>query len=612
MATRLPYARNRWYGGMSRYSESAFASGADCEAFDAQDWGSWEKRQVRYSVLWAFFENNSYLNVHAWAESRKSRRDLYPYIRSIASLANRAGNFWGTHLLGGQLDPAAGDGKCRPSALPIVIEKGEEGEDSTAAQDEAESERSKLLRASLARLWKDSVWQRNKDTFALKTAVLGDGFLMAVDDPFKSRVCIKSIDPSTVREVSLDYLGNVRRYVIVEQRPDPEHTDPLTIAPLVDYVEIAEKRGESVVFTTYRDDDDTPYDWRDYPDGIPERQKIGGQWTEEYPCVPLVKVQFINVGQPWGWGICYPDLGKLDEIDDLASNVGDYIRICKDSPYLITGVKPDGQEADTTGDEEVGHIDVEFPEDSTSDRSAARLANVLLKTPNPASRAFSLVATLDIDHATKHLQLIIDQFKEDHPELQGDPATASGSGSGRALRVYREKAERLTNDRRSAFDEAQKRIFQIALTMGGIKGYEGYEWIDSGSYDRGDLDFSIGERPVFAADEADKIELEKERANALKTYIDSGLPLPIAMKMVGFSDDQIEDASEAKEEEESKALTRLRESQRARFADDPQADQGDGDEGEDGGDGGTPPSSGPPMSNGVAVALNGDGRYGEQ
>jgi hypothetical protein len=68
-----------------------------------------------------FFENNVYRKVNRWAASLKSEYQLYSYIRSIYSPAYRLGEFWASHILGGMLDPDAGDGKAKASAMPIVI-----------------------------------------------------------------------------------------------------------------------------------------------------------------------------------------------------------------------------------------------------------------------------------------------------------------------------------------------------------------------------------------------------------------------------------------------------------------------------------------------------------
>ena len=109
---------------------------------------------------------------------------------------------------------------------------------------------------------------------------------------------------------------------------------------------------------------------------------------------------------------------------------------------------------------------------------------------------------------------ILSEVERNHPELQADMATASGDASGRALRVARERVEAMVSQRRAGYDDGLVRAQQMALSIGGMKGYPGYEAFGIGSYERGELDHSIGDRPVFAVDEADRLELATAFAGA--------------------------------------------------------------------------------------------------
>src|SRR5438132_4867196 len=68
-------------------------------------------RQLRYAVYWSLYENSAYRNiVHSWATKLKSDLGLYKYIRNIYNPSFRLGSFYQTYLMGGALDPDAGDG----------------------------------------------------------------------------------------------------------------------------------------------------------------------------------------------------------------------------------------------------------------------------------------------------------------------------------------------------------------------------------------------------------------------------------------------------------------------------------------------------------------------
>src|SRR5688572_7395941 len=127
---------------------------AVARSYDPAAWGSYEARVARYALEWAFWEGSPYSEALAFAASHRKAHTMYAHVRPVFGLARRVGDFWRTHLLGGALDRAAGDGKETPSALPV--------EDASPA-----------VRAALATLWADSNFESRKDLMALLGAVKG-------------------------------------------------------------------------------------------------------------------------------------------------------------------------------------------------------------------------------------------------------------------------------------------------------------------------------------------------------------------------------------------------------------------------------------------------------
>src|SRR5919108_1503863 len=75
---------------------------------DALDWAHPDGRKLRYSVLWAYYENTAYRDlVHRWAPSLRAAYGLYAHTRNIYNPAYRLAEFWVAHLQGGPLDAAA-------------------------------------------------------------------------------------------------------------------------------------------------------------------------------------------------------------------------------------------------------------------------------------------------------------------------------------------------------------------------------------------------------------------------------------------------------------------------------------------------------------------------
>ncbi len=112
--------------------------------------------------------------------------------------------------------------------------------------------------------------------------------------------------------------------------------------------------------------------------------------------------------------------------------------------------------------------------------------------------------------------------------------TVGGAASGRARRIARERIEARVVARRAGYDDALVRAQMMAISIGGMKGYEGYEAFNAESYANGELAHSIGDRPVFAVDTMDHIEEGQARANVLASLTASGVPVVAAMELAGY------------------------------------------------------------------------------
>jgi hypothetical protein len=346
---------------------------------------------------------------------------------------------------------------------------------------------------------------------------------MIVDDPYRQVVLFKPIHPDSLAWFDRDDYGNCRGYVIQEARPNPEVALNYGLPTMSVYTEECVKVGQSVRYTTYLDGE--PYDWRDYPDATPVSRRFGASWVEEYGFVPLVLAQHRDIGLGWGMAEMYPTLCKIHELDDVGSKLDDGIRKNVDPRYLFSGVAPG--ETLSFGDST----------DPDVDGSAQRNALDGLRATDPNAKAQSLIAYLDVTATTNRIKMILENIEREHPELSSD--MAGQNASGKARRIAQERVEALVIQRRVSYDDALVRAQSMAISIGAIKGYPGYEAFDAGSYDRGDLEHSIGDRPVFAMDELDRIEQSTGRSLVLKTLTDAGVPLAEAMEIAGYNPDII-------------------------------------------------------------------------
>lgn len=479
---------------------------------DDRDFASVDARRLRYALLWAFYENTAYRDIHSFAPKLRADYGLYKHIRGIHNPAYRLVEFHVTHLLGGALDPEAGDGKRTPSALPILTDNS-------------------ALRPAIARLWRDSNWGALKPIWTRYGAGLGDVGLQVIDDPVRERVYLKVVHPASIRDVELDTWGNVKAYVIEELRPDPAHAmdrfvvNPAREVPMVRYTEIAMRDDDDVVYQTFRDG--RPFDWSggDQP-----------EWAEPYGFVPLVLTQHLDVGLDFGWSELHAGLAKFREVDDQASKLSDQVRKMVDAPWLFTGITAPANTPKTK---------------SATQGEGGRQELPALYGPSGAD-AKPLVAPLSIGEVAERTKDLIAELERDYPELQMD-IWAAGNVSGRALRVARQRVTTKIQGRRTGYDASLVKAHQMAVAIGGMRGYEGYQGFSLDSYAGGQLDHQIGERPVFDADPLDDIEIEAEFWGAAKAAKDADYPLELFLEDRGWEQGRIKRYLDAKAARQAEA-----------------------------------------------------------
>jgi hypothetical protein len=461
---------------------------------DDAEFSDADARRMRYAILSAMYENTVYSKMHRFSQKYKSDYGLYRATRNIYNPSYRIGEFWKHHLLGGKLDPAAGDGSTVPSALPIETTN-------------------EAIRPALALLWRWSNWQIQKDILGLWTPVMGDGVLKVVDDPERKRVYLKPVSASKLTSADVDSAGNVKGYVIEERRDDPRTSRK---GSRVTYREEASRDGDMVVYKTFLDN--KPYDW----------YENGTEWTEDYGFIPMVLIQHNNVGLPWGWSELYPGLSKFREVDDLASKLSDQVRKMVDSPWLFSGVTKASSTPKATG------------ETPTADNPKPEREEIPIFYGPVGTEAKPLVSDLKIADAAGYINDILAEIERDYPELSADMHNVEGDISGRALRINRGPAEEKVLQRRPNYDDAIVRAQMMALSIGGMRGYEGFQSFNEDSYLAGELDHTIGERPVFSKDELDDLERDKEFWTVAKEAKAFGIPPLVFLEQQGWPKDKID------------------------------------------------------------------------
>ena len=444
-----------------------------------------EARNVRYSVLWASYENTLYRDIHTFAAALKTTRALYRYVRSIYNPAYRLGEFFKAHLWGGPLDAEAGE----EGALPIIT-------------------KNEALRSFIAQIWLWSNWATRKDIVTLHGSIYGDVILKVIDDVERKKVYLENVYPGLVTDLEKDPFGHIKGYTIEEERAHPIHGRPVT------YKEVCERDGDSVVYTTYLND--KPFAWNEQ----------AAEWEVPYGFVPMIHIQHNDIGLGWGWSELHPAWAKVHELNDLASLLSDSIRKVVNPPWLFTGVRATSTDQTMTTRE------------TTARPEPGREETPALYTSDSQAKAQALIADIDIEGAILHIDSILKDFERDYPELKFDAQRATGEMSGRALRIARQPAETKVLQRRAGYDDGLKRAMQMALSIGGLRKI--FSGISPDSFDKGALDFEFSERGVFVTDKLDEYEEEDFFWQAAKTAKEAGMPLLAFLEHVGWDEEALE------------------------------------------------------------------------
>jgi hypothetical protein len=367
-----------------------------------------------------------------------------------------------------------------------------------------------LLRPTIARLWRDSNWDVKRNIAPKWGSVMGDVFLGVQDDPMHGKVAIRILHPSHFTEVDKDGYGNIKAYTIEQKRTDPDNQ-----LREVTYREEVWREGDDVVYELSRDG--VPYSWGNE----------SPQWRTPYGFVPMVHIQHEDDGAGWGMSSVGKKLGLFREIDNAISNIGDQVQKTVTPLILFSGMTRPANAPNTS------------PTTNPLAQDVGRDNVQALYATQPDAKAQFLVANLDIAAALDLVRLHMDQVERAYPELQLFSVMRDGnaSASGESLRRRQAQAAVKVQAVRQNYDSALMTVQQMAIAIGGWRGYDGYSGFNLDSYTKGDLEHSIAKRGVFARDVIDDLAEAKMRAEVLKMFVDAGGNIATAARLAGLTEE---------------------------------------------------------------------------
>lgn len=462
--------------GQRSSARNAWASGVNGAATLANAY----TRKEYYGLLWHFYLNTAYIRNPRYdpfqvVSRYLAEQRLYPNLRGIYNPVTRLTNAYVASIVGGKLDPLAGDGTVRRTALPILTEH-------------------ENLRQPISKLWQWSNFDIKKALAPRFGAATGNFGIRLVDDPERGQVRFEIVPAWEVTDVQLDGVDNV---IYWRQEYPYEESDEQANGHVFTSVHTFALEIDKDEFRTYRDG--LLY-------GFAENN---GQeaWPNPYGFVPALWVKHIDTGTDLGLCAYHASIPVINTLNEVASHLAEQVKKSVHPQWFVSG--------------------------ATEPKSGSFLAGLKVWwSPNDNARAQVLNDKLDIGGVVLMMKDVMEELEKSHPLLNFYVVRnriGSGDLTGRAVHTMLYDIEHDVNEAQMPYDSAWVRAHKMAISIGGFRQYDGFEAFDlENSYLKGDLDHSIGPRPLIPLDEEQELALATQTGALLGTYIkaekDSGLP----------------------------------------------------------------------------------------
>lgn len=449
------------------------------------DWDTYQSRIFRYFLSESYYTSTIYRAVTPFSQRLKSSSDLYRNIRAVQNPVYRLVEAYVAKVYGGSIDMEDLSG----GAIPIL----------TASDP---------LKEALKQLYLWSNWNIQKGLYVRQGAQLGDVYLKIVDEPDSGRVRLEVVHPGKIKNTETDAVGNIKRAFIQYERQDP------TTLKWIQYTETIDQERFTIALT--------------------------GQQAIEFPnlygFVPLVHVKHKDVGMQSGANAFHAQMGKIDELNDASSILNDQVRKAVDAVWFMFGKK--GSEINIGSDQNT------LP--STLDGlKHARDKGSIIYGPKDGKEPFAMVAPIDIAGAGANIDRILAELERDMPELAMHRLRDGGNLTAPGVRsAYSDAIDRFV-EAQGNYDDGLIRAQKMAVSIGGMRGYEGFGAFNLDSYAKGDLDHYIKARPI--------VEDELSKQEKIQGLQAAGASIQLIMKEMDF-DQQTIDEEVARQKEKQQAI----------------------------------------------------------
>lgn len=409
------------------------------------DWDDYQTRLARYEIYDGYYHNIAYNTIVSYSQALKVHERLYKHVRGVYNPIMRVVELYVAKIYGGELDIE----DAQSGAIPIETDND-------------------ALREAITTLWRASRWGQKKSLYVRNGAKMGDTYLKVIDDIQRGMVYIEPIDPRKIKSIETSPSGTIER---VEIEYYVNHNDQLKL-----YTE-----------TITPDTFSTKLDKQPHAFHTNARGEMVDEWRNEYGFVPMVQVMHRDAGMLYGATPYYGSLHKINELNDLASILNDAARKQAQMPLIFKNVRATNQ--DLGSDNSSNSVN--------RNDSPAKDSVTTLNITGDNADVVPLPPTLDLSSGLANIQAVLEEVERDLPELALHRMRDGGNLTAPGVRSAYDDAISRIREARGNYDSGLVEAQRMAVSIGGMRGYSGYEGFDLSSMVNGNADHMIAQRPVI-------------------------------------------------------------------------------------------------------------------
>lgn len=447
-----------------------------------------------YHLVWRYYAGNSVYDDLTLA--LKELNQPSEEIRELRNPAHRAVEFHVAKLFPGTL----------PSALPILAPTN------------------RHIIDPIHRIWRWSNFTATKQRHARFCGIFGDSFIKIaeVDRPEGRQVFKQVLDPRWVTDFQVDDFGVVE-YIRIDV-PQTERAyergrfgmPGRHVTKHIAYTEIWDRTRLRI----YRHPAGRMKDADDL--GVPP------ETDEEHGLgfVPIVWAPFTDIGEGRGLGCYTAALSKIDEANRLATRLHALLFRNNNNNWVLRA-----NQVDATG-RPLPPPRLDGLNGTSTENTPVQIGDDKVWRLPGQSELQSIIPSIDYNAALAILNAQLEELRNDLPELRYYDATAKSHVSGTALRAALADAADRVLEVRGNVEGALARANAYALHIAQRAGIEGFAPERIGTLAAGDFEHQFADRPVFPLTSA-------EAAQAVTVWVQAGVPLPVALRQEGWTEDEV-------------------------------------------------------------------------